>query len=175
MAGSPILAPIQIPTELLPFFEAAGWYASRRVQLPDALRSTTPAGHPAREILESLWGLHVGTSGSGIECATSDLDFLWLAEDAEFAEPWQVLLGTRLIEVAEVQHGHGTLYAATDGRCFGRSMFDDAFYFEGPSFGAALDGLLRGRRARPMLRLDQDVVWLYGIPFTRSSPELYGE
>ena len=45
--------------------------------------------------------------------------------------------------------------------------------FHGESFGIALEGLLRGRRARPMLLPDQEIVSPYGFEFTRASLELY--
>jgi hypothetical protein len=65
------------------------------------------------------------------------------------------------------RHGHSTrnstaflwwLFADEAGRCFGASQAHDAFYFEWYIFGEAVGRLLLGRKARPMLRPDQERV-----------------
>ena len=167
---------LRIPEDCLPLVQAAGWHANRRVALPEGFQAYAGDGHPAEGILASLGGLHVGSTGGGIECAKSDLDFKWVRDWAWLdhdIEDWNRLLHTRLVGIAEVHHAHGALCVASDGRCFGASGVHDVFYFEGESFGEALSGLLHGRRARPMLRPDQEVVTLYGIDYTSDSPELY--
>jgi hypothetical protein len=83
------------------------------------------------------------------------------------------LLGTRLVGIADMHHGHGELYVATDGRCFGRSCMHDAFYFEGASFAEAAEWAMLGRRSRPLLRPEQQSVTLYGIRFAADSPVVY--
>ena len=39
-----------------------------------------------------------------------------------------------VVGIADLHHGHGELYAADDGRLFGRSCVHDAFWLEGGSF-----------------------------------------
>jgi hypothetical protein len=107
-----------------------------------------------------------------VECATSDIRFGPLDNNSE-VDIWAGLLGTTLIGIAEVHHAHGELYIDSSGRCFGRSCLHEAFYFEGASFGEAVERLLLGRRARPLLRSDQESVTLYGEEFTAEHPEVY--
>jgi hypothetical protein len=65
------------------------------------------------------------------------------------------------------------LYLAADRRCFGSSNMHSAFYFHGASFAEAIEGILQGRRARPMLLPGQQAVTQYGERFTADSPEVY--
>ena len=88
-------------------------------------------------------------------------------------EVWGGLLGLRLVGIADVHNAHAELYVAADGRCFESSCIHPAFYFRGASFAEAVEGMLLGQRARPMLRPGQESVTLYGERFTENSPELY--
>jgi len=161
---------VTIPENVLPRFLAAGWQPGRRVEVSAAV----PAEHVATEILATFGGLNVTPDrDAGEECAPDDLVFGVLFPDESITRVWSDLLGTRLIGVAEVHHGHGKLYVATGGRCFGRSCVHDAFYFAGASFAEAIERALLGRRSRPVLRPDQSSITLYGIRFTADSPETY--
>jgi hypothetical protein len=124
-------------------------------------------------VLSQFGGLAVGRCEAGEQCATSDLRFHPVGPTDPDIRIWNALLGTTLIGVAEVHHGHGELYVDSSGRYYGLSNIHDAFYFEGSAFGEAVEGLLLGRRARPMLRPDQESVTLYGIEFTAEHPEIY--
>jgi hypothetical protein len=161
---------IELPESVKPLFAVAGWRPGRR----SAVSSAVPADHPAATILSMFGGLTVTPAGdAGEECATSDLAFQELEPDESVTEVWGGLLGTRLVGVAEVHRGHGELYVAADGRCFGHSLMHDAFSFEGASFAEAMERSLLGRRSRPMLRPDQPSVTLYGVQYTAGSPEVY--
>lgn len=143
---------IELPESVRPRFLAAGWFPARRL----AVSTAVPADHPAAAILASFGGLTVTPERkAGEECATNDLAFQELFPDESITEVWAGLLGTWLIGVAEIHHGHGELYVAADGRCFGRSCMHDAFYFEGASFAEAVERAMFGRRSRPLLRPDQ--------------------
>ena len=161
---------VEPPISVRPLFVIAGWHPGRHVPVPASV-----CDHPAVAILASFAGLTVlPEQTSGQQCATSDLAFDWLdPEDIPPPAEWEVLLGSRLVGVAAVQPGHGSLFIAANGHCFGSSHVHDAFYFEGATFADAVEGLLLGRCARPMLRPDQASVMLYGITYTRSSPEVY--
>ena len=149
-------------------FEAAGWHPSRRVAVSDRV----PETHPAYEILEEMGGLLVGRVGPGEECAQSDIAFEF-CEDQEYQQAWSLLLGSMLIGIAEVHNHHGWLFIDERGRCFGASQVHDAFYFGGQTFGEAVEGLLLGRRARPMLRPNQSTIELYGETFKRGHPAIF--
>lgn len=151
-------------------FVAAGWHPGRRVAVP----STVPADHVAASILAEFGGLIVNPYlRAGEECAPSNITFQTHGRDDAATGVWGALLRTVLVGIAEVHNGHGELYVAADGRCFGRSLIHDAFYFEGASFPIAAERMLLGRRAKPMLRPDQSVVTLYGFQYTPGSPETY--
>jgi SUKH-3 immunity protein len=161
---------VVLPESVRPRFIAAGWHPGRRV----AVSSAVPADHPAAEILAAFGGLTITPDReAGEECAPDDLVFRELWPDESITVVWAKLLGTRLIGVADMQHAHGELYVAADGRCFGRSCIHDAFYFEGASFADAAEASMLGRRAKPLLRPDQASVTLYGDRFTADSPEVY--
>jgi hypothetical protein len=151
-----------------PMGQEAEFGAIRRTtQLPvnDHLRDSfpdwVPTDHPARTILRRKAGKSQGR-----------IDYKLLDRDdySSCIPVWETLLGTRLIGIGEVDHGHEQLFLASDGRCFGESVVHDAFYYHAESL--SLFQLFR-RRSRPMLRPDQQSVDLYGITFTRDSPELY--
>jgi hypothetical protein len=161
---------LEVPESVRPRFVAAGWYPGRRVPVS----TEVPADHPAADILAAFGGLAVRPDhGEGEECAPDDLVFRELRPVELITEVWASLLGTCLVGIAAVHRGHGELYIAVDGRCFGRSCVHDAFYFEGGSFAEAVERAMFGRRSRPLLRPDQESVTLYGIRFTADSPEVY--
>jgi SUKH-3 immunity protein len=160
---------VELPDSVRQSFVAAGWQPERQVAVP----SSVPAEHPAAAIVAALGGLNVVPNRkSGEECAPNDLAFREVTLD-DYINVWATLLGTLLVGIAEVHDGHGELYVATDGRCFGRSCIHDAFYFEGQTFADAVERSLLGRRVRPMLLPDQPSVSLYGIQYTPDSPKLY--
>jgi hypothetical protein len=161
---------MDIPSSVRPLFLAAGWQSGRRMRVDGRV----PELHLAHSILQEVGGLHVGRSEpSGIECARSDLEFCFCEADHKILSTWGELLRSRLVEVAEVHNRHGWLIVDEAGRCFGASQIHDAFYFEGQTFGEAVERLLLGRKVRPMLRPDQHQVELYGATFTRGHPAIF--
>jgi hypothetical protein len=130
------------------------------------------AAHPAYATLEEFGGLRVGECGTGEECAKSDIAFD-VVEDAWQVSGWREILRVELVGVAAYHHHHGELYQDTRGRCFGASLVHDAFYYEGSSLAEALERILLGRRARPLLRPDQDEVFLYGSRYGRGDPRIF--
>jgi hypothetical protein len=99
--------------------------------------------------------------------------FRILAPVPAIIRDWEQFLHSRLVGIARVHSDHAEMYIDTTGRCFGLSLMHDAFYFQGSSFGDAVEGLLTRRRSRPMLRPGQSSVMLYGERYTATSPELY--
>jgi hypothetical protein len=49
----------------------------------------------------------------------------------------------------------------------------DAFYFYDEGFVQALERILLGKRAKPLLRPDQTEVHLYGMSYTKVHPDVY--
>jgi hypothetical protein len=168
-AAMPVL--IEIPTAVAPLFAAAGTPVIFSAP-PDGL---IPAGHPAQVILEQFGGLKVGFVGTGEECASSDISFGYQEHDQNDAVvlEWQRLLATTLVNIGEVHHSHGALFVDASGACYGMSLVHDAFWFEGGSFGEAVERILLGRKAKPMLRPDQVEVGLYGERFSLGHPNVY--
>jgi len=150
---------------------AAGWYPGRHV----AVFETIPSTHPAAAILSELTGVKaVPHSREGVECATGILEFRKVDfNDDEHGRIWSSLLRTELIGVAEMDDGAAVLCVAADGRCFGMSNLHDAFFYEGDRIEEAVERLLLGYQARPLLRPDQACVRLYGNHFAAGDPGLY--
>jgi hypothetical protein len=148
-------------------FVAAGWRPGRRVGVP----SGVDTAHPAHEVLQEFGGLRVGRTGSGEECATSDLEFC-LVRDFDDVEAWEMRLGVRLVGVGEAHKRHGEVYVDNQGRCFG-AWLNTIFVFEGGTFSAAMECLLLGRRSRPLLPPGEDTVVLYGERYRRGDPRLF--
>ena len=96
--------------------------------------SRTGLHHPAAEILAEFGALDRRAARGGQECGPNDITFWELWPDESILQVWADLLGTRLVGIADLHHGHGELYAADDGRLFGRSCVHDAFWLEGGSF-----------------------------------------
>jgi hypothetical protein len=118
---------------------------------------------------------HGGPCGPGVECAAGDISFRTSPPDDDDEEiaGWQQRLGSTLISVADVHHGHGELFVDSAGRCFGRSYVHDAFTFEGDSIAQAIENILLGIRARPLFRPDQTSVTLYGIDYAADDASVY--
>jgi SUKH-3 immunity protein len=157
---------VELPESIRPRFVEAGWHPGRRSPVSPAV----PMDHPAAKILAEFGGLTVDPPEEG---GPYSISFRELWPDESILRVWAGLLDTRLIGIADLGDAHGELYAAADGRIFGRSCMHDAFWFEGDSFFAAVERSLSGRRHRPLLRPDQSSVTLYGIRFTDDSPEVY--
>ncbi|WP_258305471.1 SUKH-3 domain-containing protein [Pectobacterium polaris] len=143
---------IEIPKSVLPLFHAAGWPRTEAQSVPPFV----PENHPASAILLAFSGLTVGECDAGEECATSDIVFggkEGLQQDETLLE-WQRILDTTLILVGETHHAHGALLMDNVGVCYGMSFVDDSFWFEGASFGVAVERILLGRRGKEMRRPD---------------------
>lgn len=163
---------IEIPERLHDTFVRAGWHEGRRV----AVAPEVPIWHPAAAILAALGGLAIGASENGEQCAPSDVAFAFVPDaliDAPVIALWSGLLATRLVGVGEVHNGHGALLADADGRLFTMSLVHDALLLEGETFGAAVEGLLLGRRGRPLLRPDQSSVFCWGEEIAAGDPRVH--
>jgi hypothetical protein len=123
-----------------------------------------PANHPARAIL-----LHkAGKRRGGVTYKLIDRE-----DYSENIPVWEALLQTTLIGIAEVDQGDALLFIASDGRCFGDcNISGDFFYLADSLFQFWLYRILN-RRARPMLKPDEESTVLYGFTFTRENPEVY--
>jgi hypothetical protein len=158
-----------MPKSVQPLFLAAGWYPGRQVPVPEGVATN----HPAAVVLAEFAGLTVGKSRAGEECAAVDVHFCNVEPDAFITDVWGALLDTELVGVAEVHHAHGTLYIDNRGRCFGTGLDHETFWFEGASFGEAMERLLLGRLPRPMLRPDQSTVMMLGEEIAADHPSVY--
>jgi hypothetical protein len=133
-----------------------------------------PTGHPAAEILAEFGGLTVGLGSPGTKGAATDIVFEHTLPDApEDIVTWSKLLGSPLIGVAEYSRRHMALYADDLGRLFGLSIVHDALFFNGQTFGEAMERLVLGRHSQPLLRPDQSSVRAYGEEITADHPSVY--
>jgi hypothetical protein len=135
---------IELPDSLRPLFLAAGWPSISTVPLPRYV----PHDHPAAALLKQLAGVQVGICGAGEECATSDVafgTFEHLHESEDFLE-WEQRLGTTLVSIAEVHHGHGALLIDEKGCCYLLSLIHDGLWIQGLGFVQAMENLIFGRK-----------------------------
>ncbi|VVP81483.1 SUKH-3 domain-containing protein [Pseudomonas fluorescens] len=142
---------IELPETLQPLFLAAGWPVTHIVPLPDFV----PREHPAAALLEQLAGLTVGTCGTGEDCATSDVAFgafEHLYGDEDFLA-WQQCLGSTLVNIAEIHHGHAALLMDEKGRCYAMSFIHDGFWLQGRTFVKAMEKLVFGRKCGEQVAL----------------------
>jgi len=158
-----------LPNSVEQLFVLAGWSPGRRIVVPEQV----PAHHLAHQVLAEFGGLNVGQTGSGVECATSDVAFQQVLGDDLFVRSWSELLQSRLVGVAEVHNAHGELYIDAVGRWFVASLMSDSICFTGSSFQEAMERLLLGRRCRPMLRPGQYKTSMYGETFEAGDPRVY--
>jgi hypothetical protein len=158
----------ELPMSIRQLFVAAGWQLGRQVSVPQPIATN----HPAATIMAEFAGLAVGRCGPGEECATSDVRFCEIYPDESVTEVWGKLLDTELVGLAKVHHAHSTLYIDTMGRYF-EACLHDVLCFAGASFGEAMEVLLLGRHARPMLRPDQPTVMIYGKEIAADHPSVY--
>lgn len=95
---------------------AGGWYEGRRVEI-----ESCPAMFAiAQQILEEYGGLHLGECGRGVSLATADVEFCMSANDYSDADlkPYENILGSRLVRLAEVTHGHMFLVIDEAGKTY---------------------------------------------------------
>ncbi|MBQ4789814.1 SUKH-3 domain-containing protein [Pectobacterium versatile] len=162
---------IEIPASVLPLFQAAGWPRAEAQSIPPFV----PENHPAFAILRVFSGLTVGQCGTGEACASGDIAFGGsedLQQDETLLE-WQGILNSTLILVGETHHSHGALLMDNAGACYGMSFIHEAFWFEGTSFGAAVERILLGRKGQPMLQPDQPSISMYGETITADHPSVH--
>ncbi|HSF96563.1 MAG TPA: SUKH-3 domain-containing protein [Thermohalobaculum sp.] len=157
------------PVSVRAEFEAAGWFAGRRVDVDHRV----PPDHPAFPVLASFGGLTVGKVGPGRECAASDIRFEYTPPSISVANEMPELGCLRLIPVGLVHHQHGELAIDRIGRTFHFSIVHDAMSFGGDSWQEAVERLLLGLRDQPMLLPGQSEVTLYGGVYGEGHPDLY--
>lgn len=130
-------------------------------QLPEWV----PSGHPAHDILlHGNWDIH------------PDLFRFEPFKRAEFdwaTLTWERLLQTELVGIGLTEHGHGHVFASSDGRIFGSSVIHDAFYFCGKDISDFIRNEKQGVRNSPMIRPDQKSVVLYGVEYFPDDSDLY--
>jgi hypothetical protein len=100
----------------------------------------------AQEVLAEFGGLHVGECGSGIDCATSDVQIdprlcVHLAAELKSLEE---ALKTRLYPLGEVHRGHGYLILDELGRTY---LLSDELEPFTATFARCLELLLLGKKA----------------------------
>jgi hypothetical protein len=157
------------PPSLCSLFEQAGWLPDRRV----SVASRVPSNHPAQAVLSAFSGLRVGSSGAGLECAASDIEFR--NEDSQIAseERWSLYLRSQLIFVGYQHNEHGALFIDSRGRVFGESLVHEAFWLDGEDVWTGFENVLLRRRSRPILHPSQSSVSLYGDIYTPGDPRIF--
>lgn len=131
--------------EVLKILRAAGWAEGRDVLdmrlFPKAIESFSSA----RAIVREFGGLHLGSSGRGVDMAKSDIEVnpslgIHLVEDlAKVGQP----IGQKLYPLGEVYSGNGYLITDESGRIY---VYYDELTPIAPTFDRALEVLLLGKK-----------------------------
>ena len=152
------------------YFELAGFKLPREV----AVHPDVPCDHPAFSLLQRFGGIHIGADSEKevLEELRNDIAFEYVSAYGGIIDPWEKLLNTRLIGVAEIHVRHGILYLADDQSFFMHGGMTDAMGFSGLGFLSAVDNLLFAQSA-PMIRPDQQSVTWYGIKYEHGHDRLY--
>lgn len=160
---------LQPPAEFESNFATAGWSGAWR-HLPD---DQIPLGHPAHEVLTRFGGLHVYPScDTGIECATSDIEFAFLTAQEPAAE-WEPQLKVQLVGIAHTFGTYQQLWLSNDNRYFATDDMTDTFAFVADNFQDAVRHCLAGLRMRPLLPASDSSVMIYGETMTDGDSRLY--
>ena len=158
------------PAQFAAHFVAAGWSENRTVT-PDA---RVPREHPAWELLSSFDGIHITpTTDSGVECATSDIAFRFLADRCNVVSDWESRLGTVLIGVALTSKKYGHLWIAQDGRFFSSNDVTDSFSFVADDFHDCVKNFLTGVWHKPLLAPGETTAMIYGVNLTLGDDRIY--
>ena len=124
----------------------AGWYEGRRVDLSPWESQETPFP-AAREVLAEFGGLVIGETGPGIDLAKSDVDLRFMrpspSSDPNPYESFEREIGERLYWLGMVHRENAELVIGESGRVY--DVFDELLFIA-PTFSAALESLLLGKR-----------------------------
>jgi hypothetical protein len=129
---------------VLDILRRAGWFEGRNIAVaPPPQFFLFPK---ANDVLAEFGGLHIGQCGSGIECATSDVQIepslaTHLSSELNGAEQ---SLNVRLFPLGEVHRGHGYLIIDEYGRTY---LLSDELSPFAPTFVRSLELLLLGMKA----------------------------
>ena len=159
----------EISPSLASRFLDAGWFRGRSVPVPDWV----PASHPAHAILAVYGGLTIPESEPEEGWPVIEELVFEALPVSKVSRVWSRLVKSELVGIARVHSDHAELFIDEPGRCYGRSLIHDAFWYQGDSFGQAVESILLHVRAQPMLRPGQVAVSMYGEWYTASSPEIY--
>lgn len=158
---------IALPASVEPLFIRAGWHPGVASAVVDGNH------HPATDMLREFDGLTVGSDGAGVECARIALKFQPIETLDEQIMAWERTLQTTMVGFAEGGLGYEEFYADEMGRIFAINCIVDGVYLCGFSFGDAVERLLLGRRAMPLLLEGQERVPFYGEDLLRGDPRIW--
>ncbi|PCE33992.1 argininosuccinate synthase [Burkholderia ubonensis subsp. mesacidophila] len=161
---------IHVPSSVRPLFVHAGWRPVDEGGADAAARE-----HPGAAILREFDGLTVSVEpddATGETCARTGLAFHALARKDEQILVWEQALRTTMIGVGEDDRGYHEFYADAHGRIFSTNCVVDGVYLCGYSFDEAVERLLLGRRATPLLLDGQASIPYYGEQLTRDDPRV---
>ncbi|KUZ69483.1 argininosuccinate synthase [Burkholderia ubonensis] len=161
---------IHIPLSVRPLFVRAGWHP-----VADGGSDATAGEHPGAAILREFDGLTISVGpddARGETCAATGLAFHALEQKDEQILAWERALRTTIIGIGEDDLGYQYFFADELGRIFSTNCILDGVYLCGYSFGEAVERLLLGRQATPLLLDGQASIPYYGERLTRDDPRV---
>lgn len=123
----------------------AGWSEGRRIDLTPWHGFPLQPFRAARDVLAEFGGLHFGEVGPGIDCATSDVDLRpnWPNRQFTGYPDLERSVGQKLYPLGATHRANADLLIDESGRVY---ELQDKLQFLAPTFGAALELLLLGKR-----------------------------
>lgn len=124
---------------------SAGWTPGRRIDLRVWNAFPVPPFTAAQSVLTEFGGLHLGSTGPGIDCATSDVDLTPQWPNRQFTDypDLERSLGQRLYPLGVTHRANMDLLIDESGRVY---ELQDDLHFVASTFADALEIILLGKR-----------------------------
>jgi hypothetical protein len=128
-------------------FRIAGWKPGRDRTVPWENLPNLPMSGMARQVINEFFGLKLGASGPGKDCARSCINFNPQDFKGREAELLQLSekVGTLLYPLGQIDNGHADLLIDEAGRTY--LWFDEDPELIAASFDCALYCLVSGRKS----------------------------
>ena len=132
-------------------FLEAGWHKGRNIILEGILDVDCDAHSAAVQVLKEFGSLSVGQTGSGRECAASDIGFYPRPRyEAEgICQEWEAKVG-KLVAIASAHNQHMLILINSEGFLYIFTSADEQLYFGG-SFQETVAKLLLGLSYGPVI------------------------
>lgn len=117
----PIIDTNNLPDKVFRILKSAGWNPTRDVSHSIPSLDGFQIFPAAKDVLREFLGLKFGKVGTGVDCATSDIEIDPFAAshfDIELREKYERELKTTLFPLGEYHNSHGCIIIDKEGRIY---------------------------------------------------------